>query len=235
MAVIRLFILVAVLGGLTLLLAQNFSPALPLVFLGTQTQAFPLAMWILFSIVAGAATSLCVSSLFGFAGYFARERPKSSSARASSYRQQDNTSRRAQSTQSSEYNNTTSPAEDWDLDNQSEDWDFEEMQSKSKIPNQDKQDRRFNDQEYERKQAAKTTSKPDTSYSYSEREPKNTGVGRTESIYDADYRVIVPPYNPENPESTQPTSPTSSSSKSKQSNDDDDWSFFDEDSEKNEK
>ena len=46
MAVIRLILLVAVLGGLTLLLVQNWSPALPLVFLGIRTQALPLAIWI---------------------------------------------------------------------------------------------------------------------------------------------------------------------------------------------
>lgn len=75
MAIIRLIILVTVLGGLTLLLAQNFSPALPLIFLGVRTQPFPLAIWILFSVIAGAVTSLFVSSLFGLSGYFAVQQP----------------------------------------------------------------------------------------------------------------------------------------------------------------
>jgi hypothetical protein len=43
MSVIRLILLVAVMGGLTLLLAQNWSPALPLVFFGIKTQPLPLA------------------------------------------------------------------------------------------------------------------------------------------------------------------------------------------------
>ncbi len=30
-------------------------------------------------------------------------------------------------------------------------------------------------------------------YSYNYREPSNSGVGKTESVYDADYRVITPP------------------------------------------
>ena len=43
--------------------------------------------------------------------------------------------------------------------------------------------------------------------------PKNTGVGKTESIYDADYRVIIPPYQPP---STNP----------RDNDTDDDWDFL---------
>ncbi len=63
MAVIRLILLVAVLGGLTLLLVQNWSPVLSLVFLGMRTQPLPLAMWILFSTATGAFTSVLISYL----------------------------------------------------------------------------------------------------------------------------------------------------------------------------
>ncbi|MBF2064075.1 MAG: LapA family protein [Calothrix sp. C42_A2020_038] len=231
MAVIRLTILVVVLGGLTLLLAQNFSPALPLRFLGTQTQPFPLAMWLLFSTVAGATTSLIVSSLFGFAGLSRQPSPKStvSGSRTKSYYHQDNTSGSekefTQSSQSNEYkSNRSSRENDWDLEAESEDWDFEEAPSKTTAPKQDKRDRRESDEVDERRQHNKAASQPDSSYSYSYREPKNSGVGKTESIYDADYRVIIPPYNPE---SNRPSPPPSSTQE--ESEDDDDWSFFDED------
>jgi hypothetical protein len=229
MAVIRLIILVVVLGGLTLLLAQNFSPALPLVFLGARTQPFPLAMWLLFSTVAGAITSLIVNTLFGFTGYFPQPKQKAStSSRASSYSKQDKT-RRAAPEQSTVYNNKTtkdntntfSREDDWDLDGTSEDWDFEDRQKSSSNP--EKQDR-IRDDEYEPRQTT-NSSKTDTSYSYSSREPKNSGAGKTESIYDADYRVIVPPYNP-NSESPQSATPPSKKQSEEQ---DDDWSFFDED------
>lgn len=70
MAVIRLTLLVTVLGGLTLLLVQNWSPVLPLVFLGMRSQPLPLALWILFSTAAGAGTSLLITSLFKLSNYF---------------------------------------------------------------------------------------------------------------------------------------------------------------------
>lgn len=229
MAVIRLIILTVVLGGLTLLLAQNFSPALPLVFLGARTQPFPLAIWLLFSIIAGATTSLIVNSLFGFAGYFTLAKPQTN--RANSYRK--DTTRRDSSPSQNTYKNTKSSAQedDWDLDGASEDWDFEEGRSKPSS-NQENYDRRVSEEEvYERRQTTTNSSKADTSYSYSSREPKNSGVGKTESIYDADYRVIVPPFNP-NTEPAQPETPPPS----KRSEDsDDDWSFFDDDNEKDRK
>lgn len=226
MAVIRLIILVAVLGGLTLLLAQNLSPALPLVFLGAKTQPFPLAIWLLFSTVAGATTSLIVNSLFGFAGYFTQPKQKyQASSRATDRKE---TPRRTQANQNTQYKNTVNSERDndWDLDGTGEDWDFEDAQRKS--PNQEKQDRISDEKTYSSQQAA--NSKADTSYSYSSREPKDSGVGKTESVYDADYRVIVPPFNPDSKESQPQTPPPK-----KQSRDDDDWSFFDEDNDKDDK
>ncbi|MBW4519331.1 MAG: hypothetical protein KME16_06465 [Scytolyngbya sp. HA4215-MV1] len=47
---------------------------------------------------------------------------------------------------------------------------------------------------YEAKQEPKSSSRSGSVYSYSYREPGSTGVGKTESVVDADYRVIVPPY-----------------------------------------
>lgn len=35
----------------------------------------------------------------------------------------------------------------------------------------------------------------DSVYSYGYREPRTSGVGRSEAVYDAEYRVIIPPYN----------------------------------------
>ena len=53
----------------------------------------------------------------------------------------------------------------------------------------------------------------DSVYSYSSQSPKNTGVGKTESIYDADYRVIIPPYQPPN-------------TKKSDNDTDEDWDFL---------
>lgn len=72
MPLIRLILLLVVLGSLTLLLVQNWSPVLPLVFLGMSTQALPLAVWILLSVAAGAFTSLLITGFFKMSNYFAR-------------------------------------------------------------------------------------------------------------------------------------------------------------------
>ncbi|MBW4569649.1 MAG: LapA family protein [Tolypothrix carrinoi HA7290-LM1] len=223
MDIIRLILLVAVLGGLTLLLAQNWSPVLPLVFLGIRTQPLPLAMWILFSTTAGAVTSVFISSLFNLSAYLARQqRPRLKSPAASPQNKQTrreetfsrppvNPTPTASTTESRSSNDV---ADDWDTNKSTDDdWDFEEKSNVASTQREENiQDR---DQSYERQQQPKTSSQSGSVYSYSYRQPKNSGVGKTESVYDADYRVIIPPYQP----------PTTTNQK----NDDDDWGFFDDD------
>ncbi|MFN7523967.1 MAG: LapA family protein, partial [Aphanizomenon sp.] len=67
MAVIRLIILVAAILGLIIILAQNLSPLLSLVFLGMRSQSLPLGLWILLSIIAGIFTSLIITRLLKLA------------------------------------------------------------------------------------------------------------------------------------------------------------------------
>lgn len=64
MSLIRLALLLLILGGVTLFALQNWSPVLPLVILGTQTQALPLAAWMVGSIALGAVTTLAIAVLF---------------------------------------------------------------------------------------------------------------------------------------------------------------------------
>lgn len=59
----RLILLLLVVGGLTLLLVQNTRPVLPLRFLGWQTPALPLAIWLLLAVAAGVLTILALSIL----------------------------------------------------------------------------------------------------------------------------------------------------------------------------
>ncbi|MEH1998599.1 MAG: LapA family protein [Nostoc sp.] len=221
MAVIRLILLVAVLGGLTLLLLQNWSPALSLVFLGVRTQPLPLAIWILFSTATGAFTSILIATLFNLSNYFVggqRRTPGSSTA----------TSPRAKATQREEP--ASSPAsppppatkkeapssdvfDDWETNSsKDDDWNFDEKSEDASTPNPQVQQPR-DSKTYERQSETKSSSQSGSVYSYSYREPKNTAAGKTESIYDADYRVIIPPYQP--PATNQA--------------DDDDWDFFDDD------
>lgn len=50
-----------------------------------------------------------------------------------------------------------------------------------------------NPREYETKQQPKSQSWAGSVYSYGYRDPSKSGVGQTESVYDAEYRVLVPP------------------------------------------
>ena len=195
MPLIRILLILTVLGGLTLLLAQNWSPVLPLVFLGIKTQALPLAILILLSITAGALTSLLITGFFKLSNYFAAQQLR--------YRGQDKATRRSSSNQdydapsspkppqSSATNSTPSDASDWDSEPKDDNWDFDEDADNERNSRSQDEVRSTN---YERQQQPKSSSQSGSVYSYGYREPSSSGVGKTESVYDADYRVIKPPY-----------------------------------------
>lgn len=186
----RIILLLVILGGLTLLLVQNWSPALPLVFLGVATPPLPLAVWILISLAAGASTSLAIASLLQLTNYVGQ--PKSSNQR-----QAQTPPKTAAYTASGTTPKTPPPppqsdrtVDDWQ-ESADEDWDFEENVDEQKSPPQENvQDSRS----YEVSSEPKSSYRTGSVYSYSYREPSDSGVGRTESVYDADYRVLTPPY-----------------------------------------
>lgn len=236
MPVIRLFLLLVVLGGLTLLLLQNWSPVLPLVFLGLQTQALPLAVWILLSIAAGATTSLFITSLFKVANLFSRSSSNKNKKVAASPRSRPprTSTQRSEPIYTSPTTSRPSPppvsipsdaADDWGSNSSSnDDWGFEEDTEKRRNDNfaDDVNSRSYevgsepqdnvNSRSYEVSSEPKSSARTGSVYSYSYRESSNSGVGKTESVYDADYRVITPPRR-------QPDTV----------DDDDDWGFDDDD------
>ncbi len=235
MPVIRLILLLVVLGGLTLLLLQNWSPVLPLVFLGWQTQALPLAAWILLSIAAGATTSLLISSLFKVANLFSRSPARKSKKVVASPPPRTTTQRRepkytpppASPTPSYTGSTPDNAADDWDSNPTAndDDWDFEEDTNKtqanadevrnSRVDNASNQPRDVGSRSYEVSNQPKSGERTGSVYSYNYRDASNSGVGKTESVYDADYRVITPPYR--EPEAVA------------DDDDDDDWGFEDDD------
>jgi hypothetical protein len=224
MAVIRLILLVAVLGGLTLLLVQNWSPVLSLVVLGMRTQPLPLAIWILFSTAAGAFTSVSITILLKLSNYLGGQQRQASfkstasSPRTKATRREEPTPRPSSSPPpaSQTESRRSDEFDDWETNGKDDDWDFNTKPREAPAPNPKTQTQSVGDsQAYERQQEPKSSSQSGSVYSYSYREPKNTAVGKTESVYDADYRVIIPPYQP--PTNNPP--------------DDDDWGFDDDDSE----
>lgn len=214
MPVIRIVLLLVVLGGLTLLLAQNWSPVLPLVFLGMRTQALPLAVWILSAVSAGAFTSLLIAGLFKLSNYFASGQPRTQrlgvkAAQRSSSTQRSSDASSANSRPMPETNSTPNDTSDWDTNPTDDDWDFDEDTDKSR---NDPQNTVRDSTTYEVNTEPKSGSRSGSVYSYSYREPKNSSVGKTEFVYDADYRVIAPPHR-----------------QTEKAQEDDDWGFDDDD------
>ncbi|QNP31194.1 LapA family protein [Cylindrospermopsis curvispora GIHE-G1] len=184
-----------------ILLVQNLAPSLPLMFLGMRSRPLPLALWILFSITAGGLTSLLintfVSTLWKITGYSTTQTgssaPPSGSKSFDTYNQENTHSVNHPPRSRNGNDDTGDKFDDWQMGSQEgDDWDFTQP---PKSPTQ------------------RNVSPSDSVYSYSSQSPKNTGVGKAESIYDADYRVIIPPYQPP---STNPSD----------NDTDDDWDFL---------
>jgi cytoskeletal protein RodZ len=185
-----------------------------------RSQALPLAIWILFSGAAGAFTSLLIASLLNLSSFFAAQKPQTRLKSPGNYTKASNRVPREEpaprkqaptSTTREEQPKTSEGLDDWETGNTTnDDWDFDEDTSTTTSRNTQVQDSKV----YERQQEPTTGSKSGSVYSYSYQEPKNSGVGKTESVYDADYRVIVPPHQPSTP---------------KRADDDDDWGFLDDD------
>jgi hypothetical protein len=248
MAVIRSVLLVAVLGGLVLLLAQNLSPAIPLVFLGLRTQPLSLAVWMLLSTAAGALTSLLISSLVKLSSRGVKQQRQTSSyepvdsPRVNKRTTQEKAPKKEQFKERISTPPPASPQpsdrfedsydDDWDLDrNVNDDWDSEEREyfeekenvtaNRSSNYTKIQDDRDYDDRDYEDFPfAVNDYDSAADSYSYDKSDSKDLKVEKekTESVYDADYRVIVPPVS-------QPTTPdTSDNSDNKKG--DDDWDFL---------
>ena len=244
MPLIRLVLLLGLAGGLFLLVQFNWSP-LQLTFLGVQTPALPLALWILGAIAAGVITNLLITSLFNVSNYFAVRAARSkfqqapqrsgfqarpgtpstdgsfSSSQAATQPIEDDadwnnwdgyeesTVRQTRAARSSV---ASEPLDDWETE-ASDDWGVDEP---SDTPRDEPRSKPRNSRaaassirtDYEVKQEPKSTSRSGSVYSYSYREPQDSGVGKAEPVVgkpvvDADYRVIVPPYRSLDDESTQ--------------------------------
>jgi hypothetical protein len=203
MPLIRILLLLLVLAGLTLLLVQNWLPVLPLVFLGVKTQTLPLAIWILICFAAGVLTSMLIAGLFKLSNYFATPQPPKRprdfepTQKASSTPRSEAPSSTNRPPPSNTNSNPTS-ASDWDNNPTDEDdWDIDEDATKQQNSGFRRDDIR-DSTTYERQQQPKTSSQSGSAYSYSYKEPRNSSVGKTESVYDAEYRVITPPYQQTN-------------------------------------
>jgi hypothetical protein len=217
-----ILLLLLVLAIVALLAVFNWSIALPIAFLGMKTQALPVGLWIGLSILAGFATSL----LLQFLNYL---QSRSLTARVSQrveepirYRQQTSDRRQQQSyTPPADETSNNDDESDWETPSDNdEDWDFEEeAETPSDRAASPKENRTastkesFTDREV--RQAPTSSNNSSSSYSYSYRQPEDSSVGKTESVYDVNYRVINSPYE------------QSDRQELVEDNDDEDWGFED--------
>lgn len=226
MPVTRIVLLVLVVGGLAVFTLSNWSPVVPLVFWGIKTQPLPLAVWIGGAISLGAITSFCLQ----FLSYLPKGYSTPSRRVVGEVPPRNRFSRR-EKPQTDSYKPYTPPppqqpaesaSSDWE-ESVSEDWEFEEpvkrpSSQQPDLKNTYSGETRFNPStSYEVKQEPKASSQNGSVYSYSYRDTENSGVGKADDIYDANYRVITPPY--------QPAAQTSQ--KTQTSDNEEDWGFED--------
>lgn len=254
MVALRLTLLIAIAGGLAIFLLQNWDPALPLVFLGIRSLALPLSLWMLAAIVAGAVTAALINVLFKFSGYWALrrgtttatvdDRPLSDVSADQSTTPRQRYQDPYQDTVSSDrtrYGESSSDRPKNQTVEEDSDFDFEEDEAAATPPQPSASSRQNRptssnqeDRSYETRQQPKSGYRSGSVYSYSYREQENPAVGRFESIYDAEYRVIIPPH------SNPPSNETVESLPRRQAQEDweddwentqtdeDDWGFEDE-------
>ena len=138
------------------------------------------------------------------------------------------TSKNASTTKDSPVSPSNQEEDDWSENESStqssaidDNWETEEPLTPSTPKTNLNQPRK----DYEVKQEPKTKSWSGSSYSFGYRDGENSGVGKSESVYDADYRVIIPPFR------QPPLRENDETSDSLKGNNDEDWGldFDDED------
>ncbi len=221
MSGLKTLVLLLVVGGLAVFFLQNWSPVLPLVFFGSQTLELPLALWMLFFTAAGVATSAIVQLL-----HYAGRSPstKKKLRRESGYSTASRTKFEAQT--NPRFQTQTPPQSDWDTPvdpewgsstKEADEWEIEEPPVRETRPRitleKDSEAQDSVVREDKIPNESTDMSRSDSSYAYGYSNPEDTGVGRTEKVYDAQYRMIRPPYR---------------NSSSASAEDEEDWGFEDE-------
>ncbi|HBE20950.1 MAG TPA: hypothetical protein DEG17_03045 [Cyanobacteria bacterium UBA11149] len=209
----RIILIFSVGGIFALLILSNLSaPPVPLVFLGMEMPALPLGVWIGGAIASGAITSFVLQFLSYIQSgdwqesRFNRVSPSSRGGRSQGFSTEKP---KTSYSQANSANRTSNSASDWDKP-ADKDWNFnDEGDDKSKGETSD----------YEQHQQPSKSSKTGSVYSYSYRETSKSGVDRADEVYDANYRVIIPPYQKSAPPSQE----------DKEENEDEDWGFEDDD------
>jgi uncharacterized integral membrane protein len=180
MILLRFLLLLAIAGVLILFTLSNWGVTMQLTFLGMRSIAFPLPLWILGAITAGILTTLVITALFGLTSYTARRsgrRTKRPPVEQNSYNDYSYTPPSNRGPETRIQDDWEEDASDWFDD--SGDWT-------------DGSTARSRRTDYEVRQNPKSGSRSGSTYSYTYRAPRST-PDPSQSVVDADYRVIIPP------------------------------------------
>lgn len=205
-----LIVLIVIISGLALFLLQNWSPSLQLTFLGLKSIPLPLSIWVLSALIAGLITYLLIYNIFELSNYLFKQNLQSAKPFAGkSQEQYQSEESRGRYSQSEDISNSQSSfnlnkdSEAREEDENIDDWKQEPSRISNSWDSSTKEQDIENMQNsfsqgstetnYEVEQEPKTESWSGSVYSYGYLEPSASGVGQTESVYDADYRVITPP------------------------------------------
>ncbi|NEQ10605.1 MAG: LapA family protein [Moorea sp. SIO4E2] len=193
---------------MALFVVDNWLPVLPLVFLGMKTPPLPLALWIVGAVGAGVLTSISLRLPNYLAWRYSRRNsePPDNEPLFSEYsrRESNQTQTRQHKTRERSASKETSkddPVSDWE-ESSSKDWDFDKDQDSDRVSSGRqgvKQDSTSHTTiadptSYDLSKELESSDQSDSVYSYSYRKPGNSGVGKSETVYDAKFRVINPPY-----------------------------------------
>lgn len=279
-------LLAVIVGSVVIFTLQNLAP-ITLVILGMQTQALPLAIWVVGALLAGGLTSLFLAGLPRSAA--ARPGPRSQSGFSTGPRPtwgngptrrtapRENAagfSATSESTRRAVDDWEASPREEWDdweepksaprrtapasrtdirdtADDDWSNWEGYEDQPPTRrtsgsaprsAPDQTESAPPRTNFEVPQSPTAQQQSGSVYSYSYRDRDPvrdpvrdrEDTPIKRkANQVYDAEYRVLIPPFNPSSPP-TSPPPPASPPSppeppvaRQDLDDDDDDWGLDD--------
>ncbi len=213
----RLIILVLMAIGTGIILLQN-QQSVTLYFLGTDVETalftlkLPLAIWILIFTLAGIISSFFIQLFTRSSRVLAFNKPQKSRPR--SPEPPETPYQRPEPKKKSDWE--TPPPPEWenssDTEQEDDEWDIEEPPEENTIP---RNSTNFEDtrSEFEKQQPPKTVSQEGTVYSYTYRElsdrvasesPENSPQSEKKppstqpngDVYDAQYRIITPPYQP---------------------------------------
>lgn len=225
MSGIKILLLGLVLSVLVLFTIQNGLEPLSIIVFGSATIELPRAVWMAIFMAAGVLTSLVIQLLHAIPASATpeqrlrrpqRESPEPKQAKINSRESRFEKNRQA-SESKSDWETPQNP--DWgSKEEHNDEWNIEDPPRESTRTSirLDKQEREKEQNNYEIRRQPTSSSNSGSVYSYGYQEPDNSGVGKQEKVYDAQYRMIRPPLR-------QPNQPQENQNVSEE-----DWGFDDE-------